>query len=253
MPASRAFLFSILLVFPAFFLSSCLEGDEEYWINADASGRLRMDYKIPPTVVKNLGDYLGLFAALREIDALEDGLKINELSAKLEAGKIHFILDADFNDARDLFSLAEKHADILKKHFGSDDGRLKAAFGKIQLERDGRQLHFRRELDLAPMLPDIIRKNPAILGPATFNYSIHLPTPASSSNAEVTSADKRTLTWHAKLKKHTATPIILELRAPIPYPKWLIPAGITLLMALLFSLRFFWNKRQKRAPFHERS
>lgn len=243
----RPFFIALLLAFPAFFLSSCLEGDEEYWINADASGRLRMDYKIPPVVLKDLGDYLGLFAALREIDTLDDGLKINELSANPEADKIHFILDANFTDVRELYLLAEKHAAIFEKNGAGDQRRLQAALGKILLEREGLQVHLRRELDLAPLLPDIIKRNPAILGPATFSYTIHLPTTASSSNAQETSADRRTVKWRAKLKEHTATPIILELRASLPIPKWVVAAAAILIIALIGLCFFLWRRRQKKS------
>lgn len=246
----RPFLIALLLAFPAFILSSCLEGDEEYWINADASGRLHLDYKIPPIVLKDLGDYLGVFAALREIDTLEDGLSINTLSAEPENGKIHFILDANFADARELFSLTEKHAAIFEKNGVGDHSLLQAALGKIVLEREGLDLHLRRELDLAPLFPDIIKRNPAILGPATFSYTIHLPTAASSSNAQETSADQRTVKWHAKLKDHTAIPIILELRAPLPIPKWVIAAVVGLIVAFLGLCYFLWSRRQKKSARH---
>lgn len=233
----------LLLIFPALFFSSCLEGDEEYWINADGSGRLRMEYKVPAIALKELGNHQVFFDALQEIDALEEGIRIHELKAEAESGQIHFFFEADFDDVRDLFSLGQKHAAIFRSHGIAKDDKAKSVLGDFSLERMGLQFHLRREMNLAVLWPEMIKKNPAILGPATFNYTVHLPSAVDESNAHDISADKKTLKWHAKLKEHTVSPIVLEFRASLPYPKWLVVALVFIGGTFVF---FLWKRRKNR-------
>ena len=55
-------------------LASCIEGEEQIWLNADGSGRVEARYKMPSAVAKRIGEPAELVRVLQE--AADEGLEL---------------------------------------------------------------------------------------------------------------------------------------------------------------------------------
>ncbi|MEC8942451.1 MAG: hypothetical protein VYC95_06945, partial [Verrucomicrobiota bacterium] len=62
-------LLSLLPVLFSLFLVSCIEGEEEIWLEPDGSGRIEATYKMPTAVVRKIGDPDELVEKLKEAAA----------------------------------------------------------------------------------------------------------------------------------------------------------------------------------------
>lgn len=219
----------IFLVPLAFLLVSCIDGDEEIWLEHDGSGRLEAIYKMPPQIMQRFGSAPVLQKKLEDAIAKEPGIKIQHIDNRMESGRVVFEFKATFDDIRTLAAFPKKH--LRSRDTPDQAGSEEALFGSMNLELKGLTLAFDRTVDLAPVLPDNIRQNPGFLGESAFRYSVHLPGSATRHNATSIDNDGRTLRWIFPLRNHTSRPMALTMKAPLPIPWWIWLAG-GLLIAL---------------------
>ena len=59
---------NLFLLFSIVVLTSCVEGDEEVWINDDASGNIVATYKLPTIALRQIGDPDDFIKALKLIE-----------------------------------------------------------------------------------------------------------------------------------------------------------------------------------------
>jgi hypothetical protein len=78
--------------------------------------------------------------------------------------------------------------------------------------------------------------------------AIHLPLPAIESNATRTEDGGRTLIWDNTLGDALKSPLVTRFRAPIPLPRWLVPAatGAAVALGLILWLTVRWCLRRRR-------
>jgi len=91
------FLFLLILMLP-----SCVEIEEEMWINSDGSGRLMIHQELPGLAAGEIGDPQVYVSVLREIDELEDEIEITELFFEERGTELIFHLDATFESVMEL-------------------------------------------------------------------------------------------------------------------------------------------------------
>ncbi len=220
-------------------LCSCIEGEEEIWIQPDASGRLRIHYELPQIALLQLPKPEEVVQSLHKIDQSENSLQITALSFEKKKGKIVFHLEAAFKDARKLTELPERYKDIFITDTSVNPQKIEHISGKIDFKLEGLTPTFFRSIDLSELFPAILKKFPKRLGASNFKYTIHLPAKVKESNAHSISEDGKTLQWTFFLQEQLTDPIEMAFTTELPLPWWLWP----LLGLLSFTLiRLIWRK-----------
>lgn len=106
---------NLFLLFSIVVLTSCVEGDEEVWINDDASGNIVATYKLPTIALRQIGDPDDFIKALKLIDEKEVMIEITDLSFEVKSGRAIFHLEVKFDDARELLSITERNKPVFSK------------------------------------------------------------------------------------------------------------------------------------------
>jgi len=245
---SRLLHFSLLPL--VLILASCIDGDEEIWLERDGSGRLEATYKMPPQIMQSFGSAPVLQKKLEDAIAKEPGLQIQHISNHMENGRVVFEFNATFDDVRTLAAFPKKH--LRSPDTPDQAGSEEALFGTMNLTLSGLTMSFDRTVDLGPVLPDNVRQNPGFLGESAFRYVVHLPAPATTHNATGTADNGRTLNWKFLLREHANRPMLLTMKAPLPLPWWIWLSG-GLLVALVVFLAVLASRRvliSRRSPGH---
>ena len=237
-------LISLLLPLMAFLLQSCIEGDEEIWINGDGSGKVIVHYSLPSLALGQMGAPDDYVRAIRMVDDREEGIQVQKISFQKIDGKAVFHMEASFDEATDLLELGNRNESIFVEEAHADPRQLHALAGKIDVALSGLRSNFHRSVSLGPIVPSMVQSRPAMLGQSTFKYTLHLPVEIIESNAHHISDDGRTISWKFLLKDAIDKPMIMSAKVPIPRPWW-----VWLLLALLtFTLAFLlWKKFISRA------
>lgn len=233
----------LFLFLPITILTSCVEGEEEVWINDDASGHVVVHYEIPSIALTQLGDPDEFVRAIELIDEKEDLIEITKLSFEAKSGRAIFHLEASFTDVREILSLSERNKPVFAEETGTDPDKLDSIMGDIHFRFDGLTPAFDREVSPKQIFPSAVARRPKMLGSAAFIYTIHMPTKVKETNAHSVSADGRTVCWAFKLKDHFENPMKMSLRAelPIPWFLWLIPV-----LALISLAGLIWKLRKRK-------
>ncbi|MGJ8694921.1 MAG: hypothetical protein ACSHYF_01265 [Verrucomicrobiaceae bacterium] len=222
------------------FLNSCIEGEEEIWINLDASGKIRAHYEFPPALRAQLGDPANIVSAIEQIDEAEDGIEVQQIQFSQVGSKLVFHLEATFDDARDLLEMTERSAPVLIEEAGMQPEELDAVAGDIDLNVDGLTVNLSRAISLGNFFPEMIRRNPSLLGKSNFRYLIHLPFPATKTNAHEVTNNGKSLSWIFVLRDHVDSPMALSFETQIRPPWWMLMllGLIVILIAYLLWRRF---------------
>jgi len=220
------------LSFTLLLLSSCIDGDEEIFLNADGSARLKAVYTVPTLIFSDEDA-----AALTAIIAKEVGeeKKLNLITNKVEKvdGRQVITIEVETGDVVDL----EELLDSADSDDGDDESKseklLDALVGEFVLKREGLSAGINRKVDLAPLLEKYLGKSGgAMLGDSEFRYTIHFPKAVERSNAHEVLNGGKTLKWKYKLSECKEKPIELDMVAPVPLPWW-VYAGVGAVVLLL--------------------
>lgn len=224
-------LIALLLFLPIAVLTSCVEGEEEIWINADASGRATARYEFPTKALEELGDPADLLRAIERIDENEEGLEFQTCSFEKVGFNTALTIEATFENALDLLTIAERNQTVITEETSANPETLDGVAGKIDFQFEGINPTYDRAVsisslfpaDLAPLKEFALR---AALRRAAFKYTLHVPSEILETNATQVSDDRKTATWIFPLKEHFEAPIqmSLKMRPPIPWWAWLILA-----------------------------
>jgi hypothetical protein len=228
-----------------FLLSGCIDGEEETWLARDGSGHLEARYTMPPLVMRSFGGAESLARTLREASARDPHVNLTHLAHHTEKGRVVFEFAGTFDDLRNLCTFPQRQ--LRDPADPAQPVQAEALFGQTTLTINPRGISVHRRIDLSGVLPDRIRRTPALLGDSTFRYILNLPVKARSSNATTTSNHGRVVSWDFRLQEYTADPMILNVHAPIPLPPWLW-LTVGLLILALSSLAITILRRHRRSP-----
>ncbi|MDA7866179.1 hypothetical protein N9062_00245 [Akkermansiaceae bacterium] len=234
-----------LLSLPIIILTSCVEGEEEIWINEDASGHVVSHYEIPSIALRQLGDPEDIIRALELIDKKEDLIEITDLSFEVRSGRAIFHLEADFIDARELLFIAGRNKPIFAEVTGVDPDKLDSITGDIDFRFEGVTPAFERVVNPNEIFPSVVSKRPKMLGSAAFKYTIHLPSRVRETNAHSVSDDGKTVSWNFKLQDHFENPMAMSFRAELPIPWW---SWLLLVLLILGVSGLIWRLKRRRSP-----
>lgn len=250
-PVFRRFFLLILLALPAFFATSCIEGEEELWINLDKSGRVEARYEFPSVALKQLGDPEKIVEALKQVAAREKGVTLTLCTVTTEGTKTSLHLKAEFDDILELFEIAARNEQPFVEQAEVDPDKIEAVAGDIDFNFKNLRGAFTREIDLTSLFPELVSKRPGMLGSSTFKYTLHLPVPVKETNAHTVSADGKTVSWSFLLREHFGHPMKMSLKTKRPWWIWLVAAAVGLLLLALIVLvvRLYRRLRRGRPSF----
>ena len=237
------FLQSLLLLLPLFFTTSCIEGEEEIWINLDKSGHLAARYEFPSIAMGQLGDPEKITRALEKVAAREEGLTITRCSHETKNNKVIFRLEAEFDDILELLEIASRNAEAFVRESETDPDKIGAVAGDINFRFQGLRGAFDRVIAPSEIFPEVVAKRPGMLGSSTFQYTLHLPVRVKTTNAHSISPDGKTVTWEFLLRNYFEKPMAMSLVTEVPFPWWAwVLAGMVTLLLLFFVGRFFLRR-----------
>ncbi len=229
----------------AFLLVSCIEGEEEIWLQTDGSGRIEATYRMPTAVAQKIGEPDELVRILKEAAARDPHVELTSVEHQARRDGITLKFSGTFDDLRKLASFPQRQLRDPEK----PDKRVKAEvlFGETNLKISRRGISYDRKVDISWLLKSSpaakpIVKIPALLGKSSFRYTLNLPVPARESNATSRSGNGHRLEWTFPLKKHVEEPMHLTAEGDLPLPGtiWII------LLTALVLLFFIQNRRAKK-------
>lgn len=211
----RKVLVRSALLASAWVLSSCIDGREEYWLEADGSGRAEADYQIPETVVRLHGGENGVRAMLQEFLDSTPEIKNASLQVSTEGSRLRVKAAVSFDSALDLRNVVSGSA----IHELPDAASHLA--GTIQADLHGRALDFKRSVSAGKAIPGACFLPASNWQGHSLTYIMHLPAAATSSNATRTEDSGKTLIWEYPLGQAVLKPVVTRFTMPIPIPwKW---------------------------------
>lgn len=240
-------LLPFLLLLPLFLATSCIEGEEEIWINLNGSGELAARYQFPARALSQIGDPDDLVRALTLIAEKEEGIEISHCSCVTKKGKSFlnpdqatFRIEGEFDNVLELFEIAARNKELFVRETGADPEKVASVIGAVDFRFEGLRPTFDREIRLQEVIPPSLA---GVLGSSSFKYIIHLPAEVRDSNAHEVSEDGKTVSWTFLLKDHFTEPMAMSLdtRIPVPWWGWVM---VAVLAVLIFGL--FWRFVVKR-------
>lgn len=241
-PLLRMRLLALLPVLLSLLLVSCIEGEEEIWLEPDGSGRIEATYKMPTVVAQKIGDPDELVEILKNAAARDPHIELTSVSHQTRRGGVTLKFSGTFDDLRKLATFPQRQL----RDPAEPDKRVKAEvlFGTTHLDISWRGLSYERQVDISwllkssPAAKSIVRV-PALLGNSSFRYTLNLPTSARESNSTTQSQDGHKLEWLFPLKNHVQEPMHLTAEGDLPLPGtlWLIPLAVLVLLFLIQNRR----------------
>ena len=235
-------LLALLPVLLPLLLVSCIEGEEEIWLEPDGSGRIEATYKMPTVVAQKIGDPDELVEILKNAAARDPHIELTSVSHQTRRGGVTLKFSGTFDDLRKLAPFPQRQL----RDPAEPDKRVKAEvlFGTTHLDISWRGLSYERQVDISwllkssPAAKSIVRV-PALLGNSSFRYTLNLPTSARESNSTTQSQNGHKLEWLFPLKNHVQEPMHLTAEGDLPLPGtlWLIPLAALVLLFLIQNRR----------------
>lgn len=220
-----------LLALAVLLISSCLDGQEEFWFERDGSGRLEVEYQLPVFAVAAMGGEAKLENVVRDFFSKQKGIVLDDFVHEKSEAQSVIRIKAHFDSVIELVKLFDTSAG---ESSGSLPDPMRKLLGNIVIVRDGMSVDFKRSIDPSGIIGS------GLLAPSReqmeghhLHYTMHLPSKATSSNAHEVLDDGRTLVWRYPLAEALEHPVETNFIAPIPIPAWLcILLGCTLSVIL---------------------
>lgn len=205
----------------AVLLSSCIDGREELWIEADGSGRSEIQYSLPAAAAKLHGGENGVRALIDEFLQKTPEFQSSSCEVSSDGDRLHVSIKTSFRSALDLQQLAEGESIKTLPNAATH------LAGKVETAFHGRTMDFARTIRPGKALPGAAFLTLSRFEGHKLTYIIHLPAVPNSSNATRTENGGRTLIWEMPLEKAIQSPIITRFQIDIPIP-WKLAAGIAI-------------------------
>ncbi len=238
----------VLPLIPALFalmLVSCIEGEEEIWLERDGSGHMEATYKMPAVVIQKLGGPEEFVRSLNEAAARDPHVTITRTSHETRNGEVTLRFAARFDDLRKLATFPQRQfRDPARPDVPA---REEVLFGETEIDVSWRGISYQRTIDISsllqsnPLARNFVRV-PALLKDSSFRYILNLPASATETNATTRSGNGHRLEWRFLLREHVRDPMYLSARGKIPLPGILWFLGLVPLFALIV-LFFIRNRR----------
>ena len=237
----------LLFLLTPFLLNSCIEGEEEVWINPDASGHARIKISAPTLLFSKFGGIEQIIADAREGLADSDNITLTQLEATKEGSRTTLNGKVTFKDARQVGSFLAQFRDPPGSPEKSDEELI---FGDTDLQVALPEYSFSRKVDIRPLIPpgSVNPMTTRLLEDAKLTYQIHLPTAVTTHNADHISEDRKSLQWQVPLTTMLTGPVEMQFSAPVPHLARYIVLLVLISIFLLFLVAIFLKRRTKNKP-----
>ncbi|GAA5119984.1 hypothetical protein JIN84_21035 [Luteolibacter yonseiensis] len=235
--SSARHLVRLLVLVAVCLLTSCIDGHEEIWLNADGSGRADVTYTLPAVAARFQGGAEGVEKLLAKFLRDAPGLTSSSHEVVTDGDRLKIRVKASFDSALELREISR--SDPMKKLPSSANGLA----GKVRVSRHGWALDFSRTISAGNALPGSSLLPASQFKDRRLTYILHLPQAPILTNAMRTENGGRTLIWDQPLAAAVKTPFTIQFKSRIPVPTWIyLSAGAAALVigsAGMFALRGF--------------
>lgn len=224
----------ILLLGAALLLSSCIDSREEYWLQADGSGRAELTYHLPAAAAAVHGGESGIRQMVADFLAQTPELTAATCEVATEETRLRVHISTAFESALAIKEIASGDS------LNTLPAAASALTGEITAKFQGRTLDFRRSIAASKALPGAAFLPASQLEGHRMTYIMHLPAAATASNATRTENAGRTLVWDIPLAQAVKAPFTTRFRMDVPIPWGIVSTIATpvLLAACVLVLRF---------------
>lgn len=230
-------VFAILFI--AVGLNSCLDCEEEVWINADASGAGSITITVPAAATSLHGGEAGV-KALAE-DFLKSSSAFDSYLVGTSTANRRTTIHATFtfSDVRDFLD------DSLTENLDHLPSGGREFAGVTEVKFEGLNIAFSRRRELSKAIPGAMFIPQSRLAGHEIKTIIHLPKAATSHNATSAEDAGRTLIWTTPLASAIRAPIETNFKMPLPIP-WATVSVIALVILLLFVGLIYYVIRSRK-------
>ncbi len=230
-----------LVFLTACLLVSCIDGREEYWLNADGSGRADFSYSFPASAAKFQGGADGLRKMIGDFLTSSPDIKspVGEVTAVGDRLNVH--VAGAFDSAKDLATI-------------SPPGETKTIppvvsklAGDFLVNMHGRHVELSRTVSPGLAIPGAVFMSPSKFADHNLVYILHLPISSDANNATRVEDDGKTLIWEFPLAQAVRKPVVIQFKGTIPIPRsWIAGAcGLGLLVIAFAGFGVLkWRKRR---------
>lgn len=215
----------MFLLATAVLVTSCIDGREELWLEADGSGRAEITYTLPVAAARLHGGESGIREMITRFlkDTPEITSSICEVTSDEEQLQVR--VRAVFDSALDLKSVSQGRAIHQLPNSASH------LAGVVTADISGRTVDFSRSISAGKALPVASFLPAAQFEGHRLVYIMHLPVAATESNAIRVEDSGRTLVWDVPLGEALNSPIVTRFKMDIPIP-WKLMSAVTLPLSL---------------------
>ena len=230
-------------------LSSCIDGDEEIFLNADGSASMKVIYSLPALMLSD-ADGKELRQSIQ--DGLGNDTRIDLVTNTVERvdGRQVITVEVATENLLELEGLTggESDPNQHQQQPGKSEELLKALLGEFIVNRDGLTASINRKVDLTPLLEKYLgARGPSILGDSEFRYTIHFPNAVDASNAHEVTNNGKTVMWKYKLRECAEKPIELDIVASVPLPWWIyVTVGLVVIAVIWIGWKLISKKTKSR-------
>ena len=214
-------------------LPSCLDSEEEVWINADSSGAGRISITVPTAATALHGGEEGVKKLAEDFLKSTPAFSTYLVETKTANSRTTVNAAFTFDNALDLLDSG------IAENMESLPGGGREFMGKTEIKFQGLNLDFSRRTELSKAIPGAIFFPQSQLAGHQVKTIIHLPKSATSHNATSTADAGRTLIWTTPLATAMRQPVETRFTMPLPIPWTTIGViGFTILLLLAFLIRY---------------
>ncbi|MDP3850128.1 MAG: hypothetical protein Q8Q59_06485 [Luteolibacter sp.] len=215
----------LLLLVIAGFLVSCIDSREEFWLEANGSGRAEITCSLPAAAARLHGGNVGIdhmvATFLRETPAITR----SSHAVRTEGERTTVTLKLAFDSAMDLAEIASSPA------IARLPGAATHLAGEVTTKLSGRTLHLKRSVSPGKALPGAAFLPASQLDGFRLVTIMHLPAAVKESNATRVENGGRTLVWETPMALAVISPVVNRFQIDIPIP-WTLISCITIPLTL---------------------
>lgn len=233
----------LLICVSAFMFVSCLDCHEEVWLNADGSGKARIQVNIPSQAARIHGGENGVKKLVTEYLEETPAFSSFRVAVSTKKDRLHIDVDLTFENALDLSETTTSPS------FDKLPAAARDLAGHTDVKFEGMNILFHRKIDLTRAIPGSVLIPQDQLKDYSIETILHLPKAATEHNADSASDGGKTLTWKTPMARALREPLHQTFQMPLPLPwtkiiVWTV-GGLAVLVLLVRYVRS-GNRRRRR-------
>lgn len=194
-------------------LGSCIDSREEFWLEANGSGRAQMQFSIPTSAASMCGGNEGIRRMIDHLGQSGPTLHHFHHTITTKADRTRIDISFAFDSPRDLEALREGEA------FKTLPGAATHMAGEVKTEIHGLSVDYQRTIAVGKAMPGAFLLPESKFAGCHLLTIMHLPVVASRTNATRVENGGRTLIWDTPMAKAVKSPVIHQVEFPIPIPR----------------------------------